>query len=162
MKHVLLMRHAKSSWKDDSLPDHQRPLNHRGKTDAPRMGRHLRDQGLHIDAILSSTAIRARQTVDGLLQEFPFDGEVTCFDELYNAGPGEIVSLLNQLPDDFQTVLVVGHNPSLDEFLEIVCDECGHMPTACVAYIKYPLDHWADLREYSKGELLQLWNPREL
>jgi phosphohistidine phosphatase len=80
---------------------------------------------------------------------------------LYGANPGEIISILNQLPDEVETVLVIGHNPGLDDFLEIVCDECGHMATASVAYIKYPLESWAELREYSRGELVQLWEPRE-
>ena len=126
------------------------------------MGRHLREQDLHIDAILSSTAVRARATAEGFLKEYPFEDEVLYYDDLYQAGPETIISVLNQLPDRVGTALVIGHNPGLDEFLEIVCDECGHMPTACVAYIKYHLEHWMDLREYSKGELVQLWKPREL
>jgi phosphohistidine phosphatase len=162
MKYVLLMRHAKSNWKDVSLPDHQRPLNVRGKKDAPRMGRHLREQGIHLDAILCSTAVRARQTATGLLKEYTFEGQVQYFDDLYQASPETIISILNQLPDGVETAMVIGHNPGMDDFLEIVCDECGHMPTACVAYIKYPLEGWADLREYSKGELVQLWKPREI
>jgi phosphohistidine phosphatase len=162
MKNVLLMRHAKSSWKNAALPDHQRPLNERGKGDAPRMGRHLREQGIVLDAILCSTAVRARETAKGLLKEYTFEGEVLYFDDLYQAGPEMIISILNQLPDAVESAMVIGHNPGLDDFLEIVCDECGHMPTASVAYIQYPLEHWLDLREYSKGELTQLWKPREL
>jgi phosphohistidine phosphatase len=162
MKNLLLMRHAKSSWKEASLPDHQRPLNGRGKRDAPQMGRHIRDQGIRVDALLCSTAVRARETAVGFLQEYPFDGKVGYIDDLYQAGPETIISVLNQLPDDVETAMVIAHNPGLDEFLEIVCDECGHMPTGCVAYIKYSLERWADLREYSRGELVQLWTPREL
>jgi phosphohistidine phosphatase len=162
MKYLLLMRHAKSNWKDASLPDHQRPLNQRGKSDAPRMGRHIREQGIVLDAILCSTAVRARATAGGFLQEFTFEGEVHYIDDLYQASPETIISILNRLPDGVETAMVIAHNPGLDNFLELVCDECGHMPTACVAHIKYSIERWMDLREYSKGELLQLWNPREL
>jgi phosphohistidine phosphatase len=162
MKNLLLMRHAKSSWGDASIPDHERPLNKRGKYDAPRMGKYLREQGIVLDVILCSTAARARGTAEGFLQEYTFEGEVHYIDDLYQASPETIISILNKLPDNVDTAMVIAHNPGLDDFLELVCDECGHMPTACVAYIKYPLQHWADLREYSKGELLQLWKPREI
>jgi phosphohistidine phosphatase len=162
MKNLLLMRHAKSSWQETSLPDHQRPLNGRGKRDAPRMGKFLREQSLLLDTILCSTAVRARETAEGLLQEYTFDGEVSYIDDLYQASTETIISVLNRLPDEVNTAMVIAHNPGLDEFLEIVCDECGHMPTGCVAHIKYPLEHWADLREYSRCELVQLWKPRNI
>ena len=162
MKNLLLMRHAKSSWKDDSLPDHQRPLNKRGKHDAPRMGKHSQKQGVILDAILCSTALRARETAEGLLQEYTFEGEVEYFDDLYGADPETIISILNHLPDKVDTAMVVAHNPGLDYFLELVCDECGHITTACIAYIQYPLEHWIDLRPVTKGELLHLWSPREI
>jgi len=162
MKHVLLMRHAKSSWGDASLLDHKRPLNQRGKQDAPRMGRFVREQGIILDAILCSTAVRARATAEGFFHEFTFEGEVQYFDDLYHGGIEAIISILNRLPENVTTAMVIGHNPGMDNFLELVCDECDHMPTACVAYIRYPLEHWSDLRAYAKGELLQLWKPREI
>ena len=161
MKTLLLMRHAKSSWKDASLPDHQRPLNKRGKRDAPRMGKYLQEQDILLDAILCSTAVRARATAEGLLQEYTFEGEVSYFDDLYQTDPETIISVLNQLPDGINTTMVIGHNPGMDDFLEIVCDDCGHMSTACVAYIEYPVEHWVDLRASTRGELIHLWNPRE-
>ena len=162
MKNVLLMRHAKSSWKDSSLPDHQRPLNKRGTRDAPRMGKFLQGQGISLDAILCSTAVRARETAVGLLKKYTFEGEVQYFDDLYQAGPEMIISILNKLPESIDTAMVIGHNPGMDDFLEMVCDECGHMPTASVAYIKYPIERWLDLRTETMGELVYLWEPREI
>ena len=162
MKNLLLMRHAKSSWKDVSLPDHQRPLNKRGKRDAPRMGKYLQEQGILLDAILCSTAVRARETVEGFLQEYTFEGEVEYFDDLYGADPATIISILNRLPDKVDTAMVVAHNPGLDDFLETLCDQWGHMATACVAYIRYPLEHWIDLRPVTKCELIHFWSPREI
>ena len=161
MKNLLLMRHAKSSWKDISLPDRQRPLNKRGKRDAPRMGKHLRERGIILDTILCSTAVRARETADGFLAEYVFEGDVLYIEDLYQAGPETIVSVLKQLPDHVDSAMVIGHNPGLDHFLEMVCNEYAHMPTACVAYIKFPLDRWVDLRESTRGELLYFWVPRE-
>jgi phosphohistidine phosphatase len=162
MKNVLLMRHAKSSWKDASLPDHQRPLNRRGKHDAPRMGKFLQGQGILLDAILCSTAVRARQTATGLLKKYTFEGEIQYFDDLYQADPEMIISILNQLPEEVNIAMVIGHNPGMDDFLEMVCDECGHMPTASVAYIKYPIERWIDLRTETLGELIHLWEPKEI
>ena len=140
----------------------ERPLNKRGKHDAPRMGKHLQKQGVILDAILCSTALRARETAEGLLQEYTFEGEVEYFDDLYGADPETIISILNHLPDKVDTAMVVAHNPGLDYFLELVCDECGHITTACIAYIQYPLEHWIDLRPITKGELVHLWSPREI
>ncbi len=162
MKNLLLMRHAKSSWNDPSLPDHQRPLNKRGKRDAPRMGRHLRAQGLALDALLCSTAVRARETAQGFLQEYPFDGEVSYIEDLYQAGPGTILALLQRLPQEVETVLLIGHNPGLDEFLETACDEYDHLTTACVAHIQFPVQRWVDLRQGTRGALLHFWKPREV
>jgi phosphohistidine phosphatase len=156
------MRHAKSSWKGISLPDHQRPLNQRGKHDAPRMGKFLQEQGILLDTILCSTAFRAKQTAEGLLKKYTFEGQIQYYDDLYNADPETIISILNQLPEKVDTAMVIGHNPGLDYFLELVCDECGHMSTASVAYIKYSVERWLDLRTETMGELLHFWKPREI
>ena len=162
MKNLLLMRHAKSSWKNVGLPDHQRPLNKRGERDAPRMGELLQNQGVSLSAILCSTAVRARATADGLLKKYTFEGEVQYFDDLYHADPEAIVSVINQLPDDVLTAMVIAHNPGLDEFLELMCDEYEHMTTACVADINFPIERWIDLRSVTRGELIHFWRPREI
>ena len=162
MKNLLLMRHAKSSWKDTSLIDHQRPLNKRGKKDAPRMGKHLQEQGIILDAILCSTAKRARATVKRLLKEYTFEGEVFYVDDLYRAGYETYITVLNQLPEDTDTVMIVGHNPEMDTFLEIVCDEYEHMTTATVAVVQFPIERWADLSGITPGELVNFWKPREI
>jgi phosphohistidine phosphatase len=162
MRYLLLFRHAKSSWKDASLADHERPLNKRGKRDAPRMGRYIQGQGLVLDAILSSTAVRARATVEGFLEEFAFDGEVQYLEGLYHTDPDTILSFLMALPEEVNTVMVVGHNPGFDYFLELFCGEAEHMPTACAAYIRFAIESWEALKQDPSGELLQIWKPREI
>ena len=162
MKYLLLMRHAKSSWKDTSLPDHQRPLNKRGRRDAPRMGAHLQGQGLEVDAILCSTAQRARATVEGLLEEYSFEGQVQYLEDLYGAGPGEMLALLVSLPDAYETVMLVSHNPGLDLLLERLSGQSEHMPTASMAYLRFPIERWGDLESEASAELLAFWKPREL
>ena len=112
------MRHAKSSWDNPKLADHERPLNKRGKRDAPRMGEHLNQEDKIPDVILSSSATRARKTVEGVLETLSFDGEVKIFDDLYHSGPRTYIELLSKLPEGINTAMVVGHNPEMDYFLE--------------------------------------------
>lgn len=162
MKNLLLMRHAKSSWKNHSLSDHQRPLNKRGKKDAPRMGKHLREQGINLDVILCSTAKRARATAKGLLTEYTFEGDLFHIDDLYHASFETFITLLNQLPESIDTAMIIGHNPGMDTFLEMICDNYEHMPTASVAHVKFLVKRWAELRGITSGELINLWKPREI
>ena len=162
MKNLLLMRHAKSSWKNAALPDHQRPLNKRGKRDAPRMGAFLREQGVTLDAILCSTAARAKATAEGFLQGYTFEGDLVYIDDLYHAGPEMIITYLTQLPDNVDSAMVIAHNPGLDDFLDTICDEPEHMSTASVAYIQISIERWVELRVVTRGELLHLWKPREI
>lgn len=162
MKTLILMRHAKSSWKDSSLPDHQRPLNRRGKRDALRMGKFFKKQDNKLDMILCSTAVRAMSTVERFLQEYNFDGELFYFDDLYGADIEIYVAILNRLDKNVDTVMIVGHNPEMDYFLEVVCDEYEHMPTGSIAVIKLFIEDWTDLKEISTGELRNFWKPREI
>lgn len=162
MKTLILMRHAKSSWKDGSLPDHQRPLNRRGKQDAHRMGKFLKKQGKKLDVILCSTAMRAMSTVKYFLKEFDFDGEVLYLDDLYGTDIESYIAILNRLENDIDTAMIVGHNPEMDYFLEIICDEYEHMPTASIAIIKLLIQDWSELNEITLGELLNFWRPRAI
>jgi len=162
MKYLLLMRHAKSSWKDSAIPDHQRPLNKRGKKDAPRMGKYLQKQGVVLDAILCSTAKRARATAKGFLKEYTFEGDLFQIDDLYHASHDTFITLLNQLPDNIDTAMIIGHNPEMDSFLEMICSEYEHMPTASIANVRFLIKRWAELSVINSGELLNLWIPREI
>src|SRR5688500_15561286 len=110
MKTLLLLRHAKSSWKDDSLDDHDRPLNERGKQEAPRMGQLLLDEQLLPDIILSSDAKRARRTVEKVCDAAGYRGETVLTSELYLANAAGYLKVLSRLPEHVSRVLVVGHN----------------------------------------------------
>ncbi|MGD8456977.1 MAG: histidine phosphatase family protein [Anaerolineales bacterium] len=162
MKTVILMRHAKSSWKDPNLADHDRPLNKRGKRDAPRMGELLNAEDLIPDTIFCSTANRAKSTVKKLLKSCNFEGEVTYTGSLYHGGPEDFFEILSSLPDDIETVMLVGHNPDMEYFLDLTCDVQEHMPTAAIAVITFPLDHWFDISDGEEGKLVHLWKPRKL
>ena len=163
MKTLLLMRHAKSSWKDPELADHERPLNKRGKLNAPRMGRLLRDQDLTPDLILSSTARRARQTADAVADLSGYQGELRLEDELYAAPTETCLEVLQGLQEDaLNCVLLVGHNPGLEELLDLLTGEAALLPTAAIAQIALPINRWGDLTSDVEGRLLNLWNPKEL
>jgi phosphohistidine phosphatase len=105
---LLILRHAKSSWKDEALPDHDRPLNKRGKEDAPRMGKLLRDEDLVPDLILSSDARRTRSTTELVVEESHYDGEIIYSRELYAAESETCMEALAQMGGDAACVMIVG------------------------------------------------------
>jgi phosphohistidine phosphatase len=162
MKILLLLRHAKSSWKDESLADQDRPLAKRGLRDAPRVGKLLNDANLLPDLILSSTARRARQTVELVTDAAGYTGEVSWLDDLYAAAPEEILELLSALPAYYTTVMVVGHNPGLEELMALLTDQVDSLTTAALAQIDLPLDGWDQLTDETQGKLVNIWRPREL
>jgi phosphohistidine phosphatase len=142
MKTLLILRHAKSSWKHTELPDHERPLNKRGKSDAPRIGKLLRQQDLVPGLILSSTARRARQTVDLLVEASGYDGDVEYRDDLYFTDTEAYIHAVRDLPDEIVRVLVVGHNPDLEVLLDTLTGESASLPTAALARIDFPIQSW--------------------
>ena len=161
MKTLLIMRHAKSSWKDADEADHDRPLNKRGQRDAPRMGAVLRQHDLTPELMLCSTALRARATAAAVAEACGFDGEIRLTPSFYAAGPDAYVNVLHTLDDDYERVMVVGHNPGLEELVELLTGEAETMPTCAVAHVRLPLDRWRALRVGIEGELVAVWRPRE-
>ncbi len=162
MKTLLILRHAKSSWKHAELPDFDRPLNKRGKRDAPRMGELLRQADLLPDLILSSSAQRARQTTQAVVDSSGYPGEVRWMDSLYAAPPESYLEALRGLDDSLQRVMLVGHNPGLEELLEQLTGEDETLPTAAIAQVMLPIQSWNQLDEDVGGELVQIWLPRQL
>ncbi len=162
MKTLLILRHAKSSWKDDTLPDHDRPLNKRGKQDAPRMGKLLQEKGLVPDLIISSTAKRARKTAEMVAEESGYEGEIQLERDLYAFEPTAYLDELAQIEDHYQIVLIVGHNPGLEELVEQLTGEFARLPTAALAQVSLPVESWSDLDEETQGQLSNLWRPKEL
>lgn len=162
VKTILVMRHAKSSWDDESMPDQDRPLNKRGKHDAPRMGDLLKTEGLLPDLIISSSAKRAQSTVELVAEAADYTGEIRWDDSLYATGPEAYVAVMRTLPDDVGKVMVVGHNPGLEELVAMLTDEWARLPTSAIAEIKLNLSHWAELGYEPIGKLGHVWRPKEL
>ena len=162
MKTLLILRHAKSSWKDDGLPDHDRPLNKRGERDAPRVGKLLLEQGLIPDLIISSTAKRARKTAKMVAKGCGYARKIQLTPDFYLAPAGVYIEVLNGLPVDYSQVMVVGHNPGMEELVGRLTRKPEAMPTAALAHVSLPLDRWSTLDGATGGKLIHLWRPREL
>lgn len=162
MKRLLVLRHAKSSWKNQDLRDHDRPLNKRGKRDAPRMGRLIREQGLAPEWAISSTATRARVTLDLALEESGATCEAIRAEGLYLATPADIVDVLRQTPDPVSRALVVGHNPGMEDLVQGLTGEEVVFPTAALALIDCEIERWTDLGLTGVETLVRLWKPKEL
>jgi phosphohistidine phosphatase len=159
---LLILRHAKSSWKDASLADHDRPLKKRGRRDAPRMGRWLREQDLLPDLILTSTAKRARETTRLATEAAAYAGSIRAARALYHAEPEEIVSVLRTVEEPIERVMIVGHNPGLEMLLEALVDAWHRLPTATLAQVRLPIPRWRALTLSTHGELVGVWRPRDL
>lgn len=162
MKTLLLLRHAKSSWKDESLPDVDRPLNKRGRKTAPLMGQLLADGGHLPELIVISPAVRARETARLIVDASGFNGEQDVADVLYPTTIDGCVAVLAGIDSDTDPVMLVGHNPGLEEFLEHLTGGCQKLPTCAVAVVRLPVDRWSEVTPQTTGELIAVWRPREL
>lgn len=162
MKTVLILRHAKSSWSNPGLADIDRPLNKRGKRDAPRMGAWLDAQELIPDLILSSPARRARKTAQAVSEYSSYDGEIETVPDFYPGDPYTFIDTLMSIPDEYQSVMIVAHNPGLEELLYALSGESARMPTSSLAQVELPLDSWRDLDDEIDGKLVNFWRVKEL
>lgn len=162
MKTLLVLRHAKSSWKDDDLADHDRPLNKRGKSDAPRMGELVRREELLPELILTSSALRARTTAKLVLEASGCDAELVVSRDLYAFYHDAYLDALVGVDDRYDVVMIVGHNPGVEELVEGLTGQWERMPTAALVKIKLPISSWSELDESTEGELVDIWLPKEL
>lgn len=166
MKTLLILRHAKSSWKNELLSDHDRPLKERGKRDAAKIGCLIREKDLEPELIISSTAKRARKTAELVAEACGYQGKLIMASSFYHGDPNAYIKLLRHLKQDhghdYQRVMVVGHNPGLEELLNILSGALEWMPTATLAQIDLPIEQWKKLQLLSKGKLANLWVPRAL
>ncbi len=163
MKTLLVLRHAKSSWSDSALPDHERPLSERGERDAPRMGTLLRKRRLVPDMIITSDAARARMTAEAVAEAAGCASGITSDHLLYLASPDDIVAVLNSVkPASRKTVMIVGHNPGLEELVAQLTGEEHDLPTAALVQIVLPIKRWEDLDASTRGSLVALWRPKEI
>ena len=146
-KHLILLRHAKSSWNDSRSDDHDRQLNERGKKDAPVMARWLREQNLTPDHVYCSTAARTRATLKLMNEEWTPTPVVEYVPELYLARASVYLSTASRFSNQVNCGMLVGHNPGIEIFAGQIADEIDHMPTCAVAVLKAEIESWSDLEK---------------
>ncbi|MCB0045647.1 MAG: histidine phosphatase family protein [Caldilineaceae bacterium] len=161
-KTLLVLRHAKSSWKFVKLADHDRPLNGRGKRDAPRIGRLLAERELVPDLILSSSARRAHDTVELVAEHSGYVRDPVWGSSLYLGGHQAYLDSILTTADEVDRLMVVGHNPDVEMLVEALTGEFETMPTGALAQIELPIDHWNQLQADGGNRLVTIWRPRNL
>lgn len=163
MKQLLLIRHAKSSWDFPGASDHDRPLNDRGERDVPNMGAALAQRGVSPDAIVTSTANRAKTTAGMIAEELGFPAaSIREERDLYLASPQTILRFVQQIDESCGTALLFGHNPGMHDAVEMICGgSVDQFPTLAVARIELDVDYWGEV-DSGTGLLLELLTPRAL
>jgi len=153
-KLLYLVRHAKSSWKDAFLEDRDRPLNKRGRRNAPDMGNRLAAQGHRPDLIISSPANRAFTTARIIAEQVDYEvSEIIQGEDLYFSGTANMRRLLKEVDDRYQSVMLVGHNPAMTYFMnDLANTTVDNMPTCAIAIIGFDIASWADLHS-ARGTL---------
>lgn len=152
MKHVLLVRHAKSSWDNADTTDFDRPLNDRGKEDAPKMAQRLLEKEVSIDAFISSPAKRAKKTASLFAKEYDLDkDEIILVPELYHPSSDVFYAAIAQAPDDAKSIAIFSHNPGITDFVnELTNARVDDMPTCAVFAVKADVKQWSQFKEAKK------------
>jgi phosphohistidine phosphatase len=144
MKTLFLVRHAKSSRDDPTLADKDRPLNDRGKRDAPKMGKRLAKRRVKPDLILSSPAARALKTAEIIAKKLDYKRKnILVDDRLYAVEAGELLDVIRKLGDEVERVMLIGHNPELTELAHRLSSKITHMPTCAVAEFTFDAKSWS-------------------
>jgi len=162
MKRLLIMRHAKSSWKDSDLTDHERPLKKRGKNDAHQMGKLLKSKKIVPDMIICSTAERAKETAELLAEAMKYKNEIIYSDALYMAEPMDILNEIASHASKEKTVMVIGHNPGSEALVQILTGKVECLPTGSIAYVTAKMDDWKEIAKDDGLKLKNLWRPKDL
>lgn len=154
MKKLYLIRHAKSSWKNMALDDFDRPLNKRGKVNAPFMAQKLKEKNIHPDLILSSPAKRAKATAKAFKEKLQFKKQILYIDSIYHAEIYEIEDIIKNIDNKYDTVFLFAHNPTLNEFVEEHLNMYDNVPTCGVVGIGFHCENWKDALKNNKELLL--------
>ncbi len=161
MKNLWLIRHAKSSWSQGELQDNFRPLNERGYRDAQEMSARLKKSGIMPDLIISSHAIRAYSTamIFADVLKYPH-GDIRIITKLYGATTASYMSAIHTLPDQYNTVFLFAHNPTISQTMELLGGlEHQELPTTGMAHIQFVHNSWAECAARS-GKLMLLDYPK--
>jgi phosphohistidine phosphatase len=162
-RRLLVLRHAKSSWADTSGGDWARPLNDRGRRDAPHVGQLLRRLSLLPDLIITSDAVRAETTARMAADAAGYTGTIVRSPALYHATPDAVIEVLREAPEPGAgTIMIVAHNPGLEQLVTQLSGEHVTLPTAALVNLAVPVEDWRDVDLATGATLIDIWRPAEL
>ncbi len=163
MKILIVVRHAKSSWANIGEKDFDRPLNDRGKADAPLMAEKLRKTNIKIDAFVSSSAKRARKTAKAFAEAYgKTKHDIILTDDLYNAAAAAFYETIADLKDSDKAVALFAHNPGITDFVNTIGEtNIDEMPTCAIFAVQSPIKHWKDFK-YAEKKFLLFTYPKDL
>ncbi len=148
MKKLFLVRHAKSSWSDGQLKDFDRPLNKRGFKDAPNMAQRLVNANVSVDKIVSSPALRAKTTAGFFADVFNINSSEIHFEpHIYEAHPDPLMRIISGFSDEWNTVLMFGHNPGFSYVLGLLTGEMIHKVTCSISEVELHIESWTETAE---------------
>jgi phosphohistidine phosphatase len=157
VKTLFIIRHAKSSWDASNVDDFERPLNDRGKRDAPRMGKRFKEKDIHPTLMLSSPAKRALSTAKRIAKVLKYENnDIKTDRRLYHADEETMLTVVRELKDNQDVVMIFGHNPGLTEFVNSLFDgqlDIDNVPTCGVVAFQFDSNSWKDV-DWGKGKLL--------
>ena len=155
MNTLFLVRHAKSSWDNVALPDKERPLNDRGRRDAPKMGERLAKRDVKPDLILSSPAVRALSTAEIIAEKLNYRRkDIVVTERLYAAEVDDLLDVIRQLGDELKCVMLFGHNPEFTELAHRLSGEIAHMPTCAIAEFTFDAKSWSGIDSIKPAQVL--------
>jgi phosphohistidine phosphatase len=158
---LYLLRHAKSSWADESMQDFDRPLANRGREACAIIGEFIREKGIDFDLVLVSTAVRTRETMELVKERAKLRCEVRYDERIYEATTSQLLEVIAEVADDRESVLLVGHNPGIADLLALLTSRHVQVPTATFAKIEISASEWsANLA--NNGTLAWIVRPKEL
>ena len=154
MKTLLILRHAKAVPKNPSLSDHDRPLDKLGEDDALHIGKLIKDKDIIPSFIISSTALRAKTTAELVAKGCNYQGDIVLNQSLYEANPKDYLSILETLSDKYGSVLIVGHNPTVEDIIQMLTDssDVTAISSCALAHLSLPIEKWPDLSSKNKME----------
>jgi len=161
MKTLFLLRHAKSSWKDETLADFERPLNRRGKRAAETMGAYFKSEGIVPELIVCSPAVRARETLELVTKAAKWSTEVRYDQRIYEASGMRLAEVVSQIDNDRKVAMLVGHNPGMEELLLLMTAESVGFATGTCAKVAVKASKWANAVD-KRATLEWLVKPRDL
>lgn len=158
---LYLLRHAKSSWKDASLRDFDRPLKGRGRDAAKQIGKRLASEQPPPVLVVCSPAARARETAEIVLKQAGLKVDVNFVQRIYEASLRDLLHVVSEIPDEKEVVIMIGHNPGFEELVAYLSGEHRRMPTCALAKLRLDVGSWKDIKA-GEGTLAWFIAPKEL